>query len=148
MFVIKATLYIVIMVILLLAIIIMGLALVNKIFVSPSVDSVIEVEKKGQIVTKTIQIEILNATDIGGLAAIAKKYLDERGYDVVETGNYKEKKDITFVIDRIGNSEAVKKVNFALGIPDSMIVIGIDSSISLIATVVIGKDYQKYNPYK
>lgn len=132
----------------LIAVIILLSALANKLFVSPYVESIIEVEKKGKTISKAIQIEILNATDSSGLAANAKKYMDDRGFDVVETGNFKTKKDFTYIIERMGNLEAAKKVSYALGIPDSLIVSEIDSSLSLVATVIIGKDFQKYQPFK
>ncbi len=137
-----------ILIVLLLAVILLLTALINRLFIAPPVESSSEVEKGGRTIIKAIQIEILNATDSSGLAATAKKYMDDRGFDIVEIGNFKNKIDKTFIVDRMGDRETAEKVAYAFGLPDSLISSKIDSSLSLSASVIIGKDFYKYKPFQ
>jgi hypothetical protein len=88
-----------------------------------------------------IQVNVLNACGKTGLASEVKTYLLERGFDVVEIGNYSGEMENSVIIDRIGDSLSSKKVAYAMGIQDAYVTSDIDSSLFVRATVVIGKDY-------
>ncbi len=123
-------------------------SLIARIWLLPHVESDIESGIKHQISNEVIQVEILNATKIRGLAATTMKYLRERNFDVVKTGNNEESEKKSFIIDRLGDYNSSKKVAFALGIKDSMIVQQVDSSLFLRCSIIIGEDYKTLKPFK
>lgn len=52
-----------------------------------------------------VTVEVLNATDVRGLARSAASYLRDAGFDVVYFGNASERRDTTVVRDRRGHAE-------------------------------------------
>jgi hypothetical protein len=99
--------------------------------------------------SKTLQIDVQNATGVQGVANTFMEYLRTTGFDVVEMGNFSTN-DIktSMVIDRTGNMKNAKKVAQSLGIQEKYVIQQINKNYFLDATVVIGKDYQELNPFK
>lgn len=98
--------------------------------------------------TEVIQINILNASGIKGIASTAKDYLRSKGFDVVEIGNYIKQVDNSFILDRVGDSSSAAKVAFAIGISDTLVKVKIDSTLFVRNSIILGKDYSKLKPFK
>ncbi|MCK5742565.1 MAG: LytR C-terminal domain-containing protein [Chlorobi bacterium] len=143
----KKILNIVIIVIMTIVVVAMAAALINRI-ISPPVDATIDDDIKKRTVEEVIQINILNGCRVKGLAGQAKKYLHARDFDVVDVGNYKDSIAQSIVIDMLGDLSSAKKVAYALGINDSLIIEEIDSSMFIRSTVVLGADYKELKPFK
>jgi hypothetical protein len=99
-------------------------------------------------IKKKTQIGILNGCGVDGLASKAKKYMDEKKFDVVEVGNYDSTVKKSFIIDRVGDWDAAVRSAEAFGINDSLIFEMIDSSKYLKNTIVIGMDHKEMKPFK
>lgn len=95
-----------------------------------------------------IQISVLNACGVKGLAAKVRDYMRNKGFDVVDVGNYNQQAKFSFVIDWIGDTLSAKKIANAIGVPESKIIHDIDSSLYLRGSIVIGSDYEKLNAFK
>lgn len=131
-----------------LMILMFALSMIYRFLVDPSVDPTLDKDVEKLSSEDVIQINILNACGVKGLASKARDYLRSKGFDVVDVGNYKTEVDHSFVIDRLGDLKSSKKVAFALGIADTLVITDIDSNLFLRSTVVIGKDYQKLIPFE
>lgn len=97
-----------------------------------------------------ITVEVLNACGVQGLANEITQYLRDRGFDVVNVGNYQGGFDLdqTFVFDRVSLSyENAQKVAEVLGVGKSQVQPQLDDSLQLMVTVLIGKDYKKLKVY-
>ena len=57
-----------------------------------------------------VRVQVLNATNVNGLARRAMMLLRDRGFDVVETGNTKGPLDTTLVLDLTGHPEWAQRV--------------------------------------
>ena len=96
----------------------------------------------------TIQLDVKNATGENGVAKVFTDYLRQKGFDVVEMGNYDSSDEPkTIIIDRNGKNENCKKVAYTLGVNEKNIIQQLNESMYLDATVVIGKDYKELTPY-
>ena len=131
-----------------LLVIVLSASFVARIFIFPHIDATIDRNIKPETVTEVIQVSILNSTQFPGKANVAKKYLRSRGFDVVEIGNYSEEVPNSFIIDRLGDKKSAMKVAIAIGIPDSLIVTEIDSTLFLRCSVILGKNFLQLNPFK
>lgn len=120
---------------------------VFRMFISPSVDPTVEGASACEF-EQVIQVNVLNGCGVPKLAARAKTFLRERGFDVVEIGNFSEKIKKSAVFDRLGDIGSARKVAYAMGIGDSLVVSKIDSSENLRCTIVIGADYQTLKPFE
>lgn len=111
-------------------------------FTAKSPEEIEEENPTGSI----IQVEVLNGTEVRGLAEKVTNYLRSKNIDVVQQGNYK-RNDIlqSFIIDRIGNKNNAKKVARALGINYDQIRTEVNQDFFLDVTIVLGADYQKLN---
>jgi hypothetical protein len=95
-----------------------------------------------------IQVEILNGCGINGIAKIFKKYLQDQGFDVVNTENYVVDGKVnwtvekSFIIDQIGVKEQAKIVAQSLSIPAEKIINRTNPQAIYDVSVVIGKDYK------
>lgn len=108
-----------------------------------------EVPESQKIITQeVIQLNILNGSGVKGLASNTKDYLRHRGFDIVEIGNSQQPYNKTTIIDRLGDKESVRRLAYAIGVPDSSIIVQIDSSLFLRATLIIGNDYQSLRSFK
>lgn len=124
-----------------LIVIVMLSSFINRVIISPPVDANIEKGAETSENETVIQINVLNACGETGLASKVKEFLRLRGFDVVEIGNFTSTEEKSFVLDRIGDMRSARKVAYAVGIPDSLVVSSIDSTLYLRSTVIIGKDF-------
>jgi hypothetical protein len=90
--------------------------------------------------SQRIKIEVLNATDVRGLARRATLHLRDRGFDVLYTGTAATQLDSTLVLDRSGNPERARRVAEALG--GARVESRPDSSRYLDVTVMLGRSWR------
>lgn len=99
-------------------------------------------------VGEPIQVNVINACGVDGMAAKFTLFLRARRFDVPEYSTSKTREPFTRVIDRVGDPSSAAKVAYALGIPPEHIETDVDSSLYLRATVIIGEDYLSLRPLK
>jgi hypothetical protein len=127
------------------AVVVMVWSFVSRTFIDPPVKP--ETVQGGK--PHTIQLDVLNGSGVSKLSQRFTDYLRARGFDVVETGNYKDSKvERTRVIDRVGQLAAAQQVAEALGVPKERVVQEIDRNSYLDVSVVIGKDFRLLKPLK
>ncbi len=124
-----------------LIVIVMLSSFVNRVVISPPVDANIEEGIEASENETVIQVNVLNACGETGLAAKVKEFMRLRGFDVVEIGNFPSSEEKSYVLDRVGDMGSARKVAYAIGVPDSMVVSSIDSTLYLRSTIIIGKDF-------
>ena len=95
----------------------------------------------------SIQINILNATGENRIGARFRDYLKQKGFDVVDMGNYKTDVEKTMVLDLCGDINKAKRVAEALGVSQRNVIQQLDKTKFIDATVLIGKDYTELKPY-
>lgn len=94
------------------------------------------------LISKVIQVEVLNGCGVRGIAGRYTHILRKSGFDVVESGNFDNFNVIhTFIIDHSGHSRNARKVARALGVDPSRVIEEQSPDYYLDATVVIGSDY-------
>ena len=94
-----------------------------------------------------VQVEVLNAAGVDGLARRTREYLIQRGFDVVETGNAAPR-DTTTVLVRSGTALDARHVAQALGLGDGrMVTGGPTTDYSLDVTLSVGADYRQLTPF-
>lgn len=99
-----------------------------------------------QLIGNVIQLEVLNGCGVPGLANDFTSTLRKNGFDVVETGNFKNfNMQNTVVIARTFDDENAQRVAEALGINQENVFIEASEDFYLDATVVIGSDYKSLN---
>jgi hypothetical protein len=102
-----------------------------------------------ELVGDIIQVEVLNACGISGLAGRATQYLRDQGFDVVNTDNYRASTlENTVVVDRVGNLEAARQIARALGLPEDRVTQELKPDYYLDASLLIGQDYTTLRPFK
>jgi len=102
-----------------------------------------------ELVGSIIQVEVRNGAGIDELAAQTTHYLRERGFDVVNVGNYSSfQQERSVVIDRVGDLEAAQKVAEALGLPADRVRPDVRRQYYLDASVIIGHDYKQLRPFQ
>ncbi len=105
-----------------------------------------EEEKPKPDEPEVIQVQVLNGCGASGVARKFTTYLREKGFDVVDTGNYENfTQKQTLVLDRSGNIELADRVAKSLNIENSIQQIA--KELYLHVTVVIGSDYKKILSY-
>lgn len=87
-----------------------------------------------------IKVEVLNATDVRGLARRATLHLRDRGFDVLYMGTATTQLDSTLVLDRSGNPGRAQRVADALG--GARVESRPDSSRYLDVTVMLGRSWR------
>jgi len=87
-----------------------------------------------------VRVQVLNATRTRGLGRRATHYLRDRGFDVVEVGTARERRDSTLVLDRSGHPEWAALVGELLG--GARVEARPDSSRYLDVTVLIGASWR------
>lgn len=87
-----------------------------------------------------VRVQVLNATDVRGLARRATMHLRDRGFDVLETGTTSPHLDSTLVLDRSGHPEWARRVANALG--GARVESRPDSSRYLDVTVLLGRSWR------
>lgn len=88
---------------------------------------------------RATRVEVLNGAGRSGMARAATDRLRAAGYDVVFFGNARTFTDTSYVLDRVGRTDAARAVAQALGI--SRVHTAIDSTLFLEATVILGQDW-------
>jgi hypothetical protein len=100
-------------------------------------------EDNPELIGNVIQLEVLNGCGVPGLANEFTSVLRKNGFDVVETGNFKNfDMQNTVVIARTYDAENAERVANALGINSKHVFIEASQDFYLDATVVIGSDYK------
>lgn len=96
-----------------------------------------------------MQVEVRNGCGVAGLAGTATLFLRERGFDVVEVGDYvRFDVEHSTVIDRVGDPAAARKLAAAMGIDEERITQDVRPDLYLDATVIVGKDYEVLRPFR
>jgi hypothetical protein len=96
----------------------------------------------------TMQIDVRNGTGEDGVAKLFTDYLRDKGYDVVEIGNFEsDDQEKTLILDRKGNAGNCMRIAQSLGVSEKNVIPQINEKLLLDATIVIGKDYKELNPY-
>jgi len=100
------------------------------------------------LVGSVIQVEVQNGVGVDDLAVQTMHYLRDRGFDVVDVGNYSSfDQEHTVVIDRIGNMDAARKVAEILGVPAERVRQEIRRQYYLDVSIIIGRDYEQLRPF-
>lgn len=129
----------IIIVVLSLLIIFLGYALIIQI--SKSFDKE-EITEQKIILPSQVQIEVLNGCGVSGIADRFTELLREKGFDVVNKGNYSSfDVDNTLVIDRSNNPDKANMVADAIGLEKKRIVKQFNNQYFLDVSVIIGKDF-------
>jgi hypothetical protein len=87
-----------------------------------------------------VRVQVINATTVRGLGRRATFYLRDRGFDVVEVANTRDRRDETLVIDRSGHPEWARRVAHAMG--GAPVEARPDSSRYLDVTVLVGRSWR------
>jgi len=96
-----------------------------------------------ELIGNVIQLEVLNGAGVPGLANNFTSTLRKNGFDVVETGNFKNfDMQNTVVIARTFDKEHAQRVAAALGIAPENVFVEASDDFYLDATVVIGSDFK------
>ncbi|MBN1410595.1 MAG: LCP family protein [Spirochaetales bacterium] len=96
----------------------------------------------GDNVTLNIGIEILNGTDVNGLAGRTAKLFESFGYDIVSVQNAdSDEYEETVVIDRVGKKDIAQKAADYIKCEKviSKVSPGLDENIDI--SIIIGKDF-------
>ncbi len=88
------------------------------------------------------RIAVYNGTQVQGLAATAKAYLESQGFTVAELGNAVGDYPRTVIIDYKGRPAYTARLAAALGLPVSIVVTQPDAAQPLDALVILGDDFQ------
>ena len=117
-------------------------------FGTPRVDPLRE-SNPGDLEGARIQVEVLNGSGVDRLAALARTYLRERGFDVIAVGNY-ARSDVeeSFILDHVGDRPAAEKVAAAIGLPPDRIEDASSPDALHDVSLVLGMDYELLKPYK
>jgi len=122
--------------------------LIDKVFLNPPVSAIVPIEKRRTVSDVYIQINIINATGMQGLAKKAMNYFRDRGFDVVEISTSDSLERTSYVIDHLSDTISARSVAFALGLTDSSVRHDYDTNLYLRASVVLGKNYHTLKPFK
>ena len=87
-----------------------------------------------------VRVEVLNASEVRGLARRATMRLRDLGYDVVGSGNAPAPRDSTLVLVRSGNLEWGERVARAMG--GARVEARPDTSRYLDVSVLVGRDWR------
>lgn len=123
-------------------------AFVYRFFIRPPVEAQSGSLAEADGRERAIQLQILNATDVPGIAKKATEYLRGRGFDVVQVTNASLRSPGTFVVQATSDSASAARVAYALGIEPRFIRIEVDSTLMLDCTVVLGNDYMMLRPFR
>ncbi len=88
------------------------------------------------------RLAVHNGTQVQGLAATAKAYLESQGFTVVEVGNAVGDYPRTVIIDYKGRPAYTARLAASLGLPVSTVVTQPDAAQLLDALVILGDDFQ------
>lgn len=140
--------YLVALPVLLAVVLLLGYGLLERNVLRPHVDSTVDVTDSLVRAGEHIQVNVINACGVDGMAARITEFLRARRFDVPEFGTAAVLEPNSKVIDRVGDLESALKVAYALGIDRTHVYTEIDSTLHLRATVIIGEDYLRLRPHK
>ncbi|HOJ37183.1 MAG TPA: LytR C-terminal domain-containing protein [Ignavibacteriales bacterium] len=112
-------------------------------------DNISEITINNQgLPSEIIQVEVLNASDIAGVAERVTDFLRNSKVDVVNISNY-HIKDIpyTLVIDRRGNMANAYQIAKILNVSEKNVISQINNDYLVDVTIIIGRDYNKLKPF-
>ena len=133
---------------LLIAVLVLAYGLLERNLLRPRFTATVEQSDSLVKVGEPIQVNVINACGVNGMAAKFTLFLRARRFDVPEYSTSKTREPFSRVIDRVGDPSSAMKVAYALGIPPEHIETDVDSSLYLRATVIIGEDYLSLRPLK
>lgn len=129
-------------------VLILAYGLLRQTVFRPAVESTIDESDVVVRAGEQIQVEVINACGVDGVARRVTEFLRARRFDVAETNTSKIREAHSRVLDRVGDLASARKVAYAIGIPEGHVETQIDSSLFLRATVIIGNDYQNLRPMR
>lgn len=92
--------------------------------------------------TIVIRVEILNGTNVSGLARRTKELYENYGFDVVSFGNASSSDvEETVILDRVGNRQVAERVAEIIGAENVSTDMEPNVEYSVDATVILGKDF-------
>jgi hypothetical protein len=144
----RRILFLVAIPLLLIGVLVLGYGLLERQLLRPSFTSTVEQSDSLVKVGEPIQVNVVNACGVNGMASKFTLFLRARRFDVPEFSTSKGREPFSRVIDRVGDPSSAMKVAYALGIPPEHVETEVDSSLYLRATVVIGEDYLSLRPMK
>lgn len=106
---------------------------------------------KPEIPSKEIsfQVEVLNGCGVPKVADHFTRFLREKKFDVVKTGNYENfNVSKTLIIDRHGNVELCNELAKVLGLKRNRVIQEIHSLYTVDVTVILGKDFRTLSSWK
>lgn len=95
-----------------------------------------------------IQLEVVNSSGRQGAGKTALEFFRKRGFDVVEISTSSDRPRRSVVVDRVGDRQSALKVARVLGIADTLVSSEIDSMRFLKASVILGSDLDKLEPFR
>lgn len=87
-----------------------------------------------------IRVQVLNATGTRGLAQRATDFLRDKGFDVVEIGNSRDRVDSTVVLDRTNHPDWARRLATAMG--GAKVMSSPDTLRYVDLTVLIGQNWR------
>ena len=100
-------------------------------------------------VKQKLQLEILNGCGVDGIASRATDYCRLKGLDVIYNGNFKNYSVTeSYIIGWIEDQSELESIARIMGIEFSKISLQKDNNKQLAASIILGADYQKLNPYQ
>ena len=116
-------------------------ALIIRLALRPGTTTTREVVPDASVANEErVKVEVLNATDVRGLARRATLHLRDRGFDVLYMGSAGERLDSTLVLDRSGHPDRARRVAEAMG--GARVESRPDSSRYLDVTVLLGRAWR------
>ncbi len=109
----------------------------------------VEQKTEPQKLAKVVQVDIQNGSGEKGIASRFTSFLRSRGYDVVETKNYKVSNvPHTLIVDRLGNLQTARDVAEHVGVADTNIIQQLNPDYFVDVSIVIGQDCYELYPSK
>lgn len=97
----------------------------------------------------SFQVEVLNGCGVPQIADHFTRFLREKKFDVVKTGNYENFNVAkTLVIDRHGNLKSCIELAEVLGLKRNRVIQETHSLYTVDATVILGKDFRTLSSWK
>ena len=121
--------------------IIVLLGLFAVIFLISSLNKFVEEMNLLKLPRSEIKVQVLNGTDIQGLARKVADYLRRKGFDVCEIGNADTIHTITVIIDRATPKKTNAKI-VAYTLRQGKLAFEPDPLGLISVTIVIGKDFK------
>ncbi|HAY37340.1 MAG: LytR C-terminal domain-containing protein [Rhodothermales bacterium] len=116
--------------------------------ISTPIPDPMRLDGETDLLGSTIQVQVLNGAGVDNLGLQMENHLIGLGFDVVETDNFRKGMEKTVILDRLGNLDASEQVALAIEANSERISTDILVDYYLDATIIIGRDYQEFLPWK